>query len=184
MHEFSYSDEKIDRFHTTYTVALETHTSQQKEFGDKTGAYADFEKLFSLAKEEYGTLRKLAKIALKNNPQMLDQLGLNKNKVKDIAGIFSEMQRFYDIALKEREIIEALSQFSYSEKKINQCRESFVAAGDAQIVYYKENSEAVEATRVRDAKMADLDVWMGEFYAICKIALAQRPDLMDKISAN
>jgi len=40
-----------------------------------------------------------------------------------------------------------------------------------------DSTEAVESTRVCNEKMAELDEWMYDYYALLKVAKIKRPDL-------
>jgi len=84
------------------------------------------------------------------------------------------MQTFYDNAA-DREIYDALGKFGFSAERIENYRASFVTARDAHNTFIIEDSQAVEATRIRDEKMAVLDEWMMDYYSIAKIALANAP---------
>jgi len=84
------------------------------------------------------------------------------------------MQTFYDNSA-DGEIYAALGKFGFPAERIENYRAGFVAARKAHNAFIIEDSETVEATRIRDEKMAILDEWMMDYYSISKIALANRP---------
>lgn len=51
---FGYTPEKINSFEKLYNEAVEANSHQQKEFGEKAEAYAEFERLFSVSKKLLG----------------------------------------------------------------------------------------------------------------------------------
>jgi len=173
--EYGYNQSRIEEFAAVYESAVAAQSRQQKEFGDKVGAYADFEKLFITAKDNFRVIKKIAKIALRNNVQKANQLGLNEKYGKSIGSVFDAMQTLYDNAA-DSTVYTLMTKFGFTENKINDYRAQFVITRNAHNAFIKENSEAVEATVIRDDRMALLDEWMLDFYAIAKIALANRPE--------
>ena len=47
--------------------------------------------------------------------------------------------------------------------------------------YNKEKGESQDATKAKDAAFAKIADWMREFYAVAKIALDDRPQLLESI---
>jgi len=160
---------------TVYNTAVAAQSRQQKEFGDKVGVYTDFEKKFSTAKDNFRTIRKIAKIALRSPDQKANQLGLYDKYNKSIGSVFNAMQTFYDNAA-DSTVFSLMGKFGFTETKINNYRSQFVLTRDAHNAFIKENSEAIDATNIRDERMALLDEWMMDYYSIAKIALANRPE--------
>jgi len=174
--DYGYDQQRIEEFVAVYEAAVGAQSKQQKEFGDQTGAYARFENFLSMAKKNFSAIRKIAKIALRYNAQKIKQLGLNDKYGKSIGSVFDAMQTFYDNAA-DGEIYAAFAKFGFTAERIENYRAGFVAARKAHNAFIIEDSEAVEATRIRDEKMAVLDEWMMDYYSISKIALANRPEL-------
>jgi len=178
MARVGYTDSKIEEFTRVYDAAATAHVKQQKEAGDKTGAYARFEQQFSLAKEEFNLLRKTAKVAFKNSPTYYDRLKLSGKRGVSTGSIFIEIDNFYLVALGDQEILDILASFGYSIRRMKDCHNSYLDTRSAYNDYIKENTQSVEATKERDEKMEILDGWMYDYYSLAKVAYAQRPDLM------
>lgn len=175
LEQYSYTEEKINRFVAAYDAAVAAQSRQQKEFGDKVGAYDDFEKIFIKAKENFSAIRKIAKVALRNHSQKANQIGLYQKGSKSIPVIFHTMQEFYD-NINDPEILSIMAEYGYNADRIANNRADFIKSRDAYNLFVREDSEAVDATKIRDIKMAALDDWMMDYYAIAKVALANRPE--------
>lgn len=173
--EYGYDDAKIRDFVEVYNQAVAANSRQMLEFGEKSDAYAEFDKLFSGAKEEFRIIKKIVKLAFRNNLQKADKLGLSRKYSKNIISIFESMQTFYDNAVADAEVMSALLTFGFTKDKTYRFRDGFIAARDAHNLFFKEHSEAVTATIFRDEKIAVLDDWMMDYYTIAKIALTHPP---------
>ncbi len=51
----------------------------------------------------------------------------------------------------------------------------------ARAEYLKEKGESQEATKIKDAAFAKMDDWMSEFYAVARIALEDKPQLLEAL---
>ena len=49
-------------------------------------------------------------------------------------------------------------------------------------IYFKENSEAADATRIRDEKMEALNDFLSDIFILARIAFASKPDLLKQIT--
>ena len=51
----------------------------------------------------------------------------------------------------------------------------------ARAEYLREKGESQDATKEKDAAFAKMDDWMSEFYAVAKIALEDKPQLLESL---
>jgi len=184
MQPYGYDQHKRNHFAALYRAAAEAHTQQLKEFGEKTGANKLFDPAFTKAKTELSSLVKVAKIALKNHQPLYDKLGLGCKKGGSIADIFTYMQRFYETLLNDETIITLLTAYSYSRARIENCQSLYIKSRDLYNAYCTENAESMNATRIRDEKMAELNEWMYDYYALAKVAYQQRNDFIEEPTNN
>jgi len=181
---FGYNGEKITRFGEVQAAAAEAQTTQQIEYGEKTGTYDKFEKRYKIAKIELSSIVKVAKVALKNDSMLGDKLNLYGKKYGKTNDIFAYMDSFYNAILRERKIIEQLTAYGYNEARIIACKETYLEARETYNIYNSENAEAMESTRIRDEKMAELNEWMYDYYALSKVAYLQRNLLSEQPQNN
>jgi len=104
------------------------------------------------------SLVKVAKVAFKNNIMYSDKLNLYGKKNGKTNDLLVYMESFYDAILRDSDIIEALTVYGYNQARILSCRETYYEAREAYNIYKSENAEAMESTRIRDEKMAELDL--------------------------
>lgn len=184
MQPLGYDRAKVAAMTAKYEEVCAANVLQIEKLGDKKGYYADYEKLFSIAKKELHYFCKVAKIAFKNDTNEIDKLKLTRIKGKSIADIFLYMENIYSVVLHNISMIEALAAFSYSEVKIRDLQAGFKKAQAAYLLYGEENADSIEATRVRDEKLAEFDEWMFDYYTLEKIGYAQNPDWLEEQEAQ
>jgi len=174
MEPLGYDQNKINLFTSVFNTALNAHAAQQKEYSDKTGSYAIFEKNYKKAKTDLSCLIKVAKVALKDDRQKIDLLNLNGKKGDSISDVFTFMSRLYINLEGDNDLLNKMAVFGYNIPRVKACRDSFLTAQTQYTTYLKEHSEAVEATKFRDEKMAELNEWMYDYYALAKVAYLQK----------
>ena len=178
---FGYNSERILFFENLYNEAVEANSYQQKEFGEKFEAHAEFERLFAIAKRDYFGALSVARVAFKKQPEKLTKLGADQVKKQTISGLNDQMQTFYDNALNDESILEAMSVFSYDQKKMTGFKGNFLSSLSAYSNFYRENAESVIATKARDKKIEALDDFYSDFFTIAKLAFANNPQLLKEV---
>jgi hypothetical protein len=178
---FGYNSEKINYFEKLYNEAVDANSYQQKEFGEKAEAHSEFEKLFNIAKTEYIGALKVARVAFGKQPEILTKLGANQAQKHTISGLKDQMHTFYDNALQYPDIIQAMSVFSYDQNKLTGFKNNFLNAVTAYSNFYRENTEAIIATKSRDEKIEALDDFYSDLFTIAKLALVNNLQLMKEL---
>ena len=184
MAPYGYDSEKIAGFTAAHQAAAQAQVLQTKEASEKVGAYASFEKQFSVAKGQIYYLAKVAKIAFRNNEHVLDILHISRKKGRTISQILDYMDNFYQQVFADQEIIKVLTKYNYPESTLTQFQDEYRKSRFAYNELNKESGDAVQATRVRDKKIAELDDWMYEYYGFLKIAYAQNPNWLAEQQAE
>jgi len=52
---------------------------------------------------------------------------------------------------------------------------------DKRAIYLREKGESEDATQKKDKAFAEIDRWMSDFYAVARIALEDRPQLLEAL---
>jgi len=175
MQPFGYTPEKIAEFTRIYQETARAQIMQTKEIGEKVGAYAEFESLFTIAKNQIHYLAKIAKIAFRNDEHALSTLHLNSRKPRKQAEILDFMNNFYQQALMEKKITAVLANYNYPAETLRSYQEHYLKTHARYNDLNKESADATMATKTRDDLLAVLDEWMYEFYSIAKVAYALNP---------
>lgn len=108
-------------------------------------------------------------------------LGLSGTRKRTLNGWLDQARRFYNNMLRTPDFVAAMTPFSYAQTKLEAESALVEAVATASELQDKERGEAQEATKLRDAKMDELDQWMADFKAIAEIALAASPQQLEKL---
>jgi len=175
---YGYTSEKTAVLTALYNEAIAANSSQQKEFGEKSGAYAEFDQLYKTAAADYFNAVKIARVALKNNQDLLKILGADQVKKQTISGLFDQMQTFFDNVLSNTAAQQSLAGFGYNADRLAGLNKNYLTARAAYSRFYKEDAEAIAATKTRDEKIDALDEFYSDLLTIAKVALTGKKELM------
>ncbi len=176
---FGYDAAVLRQGQNLLDAARDLSDAQRKSYGDQYAATAALNATRAEANGVYSDHRKLAAIAFKDDPDWLAALSLDERKPKVFSDWLTQARRFYANLLGNDDALAAMDRFRMTRKKL--------AAGQALVEQTEALSQAQEqakgkakrATLERDAALAGLYEWMGEFKVVAKIALADDAQLLE-----
>ena len=155
--------------------------AQQKEYGEQHEATATVQKAWAEAQLPYSDALKTARIAFRGNQSAHTSLMLGGIRKKTLNGWFDQASRFYNNLLGSAEFKAAMLPYGYTQAKL-EAESALVAAVKTAIdAQYKERGEAQQATKMRDAKLDELDQWLADYKKIAAIALAGSPQQLEQL---
>lgn len=178
---FGYDAERLAAGWALYETAAATQQRQTQEYGEQYTASDALTTTWEAAQAEVSRYVKVARIALKAERGAAAKLALDGPRKRSLAGWLAQARQFYANALADAGVLTALAQFGVTQEKL--------AAGQAQVAVVeglaaaqkKETGEAQQATEKRDAALEALDMWMGDFVAIARVALEENPQWLEKM---
>jgi len=173
MNKLGYTPAKIREFLAVYDSARASRIKLSNATGNKGKAYEEFNKLYNSAVTEFCFVIKVAKIALRGYLELSDKLKLNIKRGRAFADYFAFMDSFYSQTLADPQILSRMSTFGYPEELLISCQKLYLDAKAAQQNYNSATAAANEAAREQKQKIAVMDQWMSEYYALLKVAEAQ-----------
>jgi len=175
---FGYTPNKIEQFSLIQRIAADACNDQQIEYAEKTIAYRTFEQKFKSAKSELSSLINVARVALKSDPLLAEKIDLYAKKGDTISKTLNYMQNFYNNIFGIAGITEKLSAYGYDDARLRLCLSTFTNANNDYNQYKLESADAHDSTKVRDQRMAELNDWMYDYYALYKVAYLQHNPLI------
>jgi len=166
---------------TLYTEAEELWQTQQQEQQQKASAYDAFYVAKDEALETFKKTFKIVNILARKDADLRSRLRLGTAIPDAIEEWFNYTIAFYNALELETEFIGEISKFNVTTERITEERTTVETLKNLRDEARKEDGEAQEATRVRNVKLEELDETRDELRALAKLALADEPQLLEKL---
>ncbi|CEN41235.1 hypothetical protein [Capnocytophaga cynodegmi] len=179
--EYGYDDAKIAEGKALYDEARKTFDTNIKETREETSASLAFQEKYQNVQKKYSTHRKKARIVFEDNEEALRQLKLKGSAARAIAVAMEEMRAFYQLLDTTPSLLTPLKQLKITEEDIKNQLQEFPEVEKAYATYLQEKGESQQATRDKNKAFEALDKWVSKFYKVAKIALEDRPQLLEAL---
>jgi len=180
--EYGYDAPTIAQGEVLYNTLLEKYSSNVTETAQETTAYANFNQVFKNLLETYKTDRKKAKIVFKDQPDVLKNLKVNGTMPFRNASIIDVMNTFYITLQNNETLITPLTRLKVTNDHIAQQLAHLTQTQQAYAAYVQEKGESQQATIDKNKAFDVVTKWITEFYAIAKIALEDKPQLLESVA--
>ena len=178
---YSYDEDRLQEGLELYETALDLHHRAASERGEKLGATADMHESWSTARARLRDHVALARIALRGNKGASAPLRLHEPRANTQAAWIVQSRQFYQRALEDTAVKDALARYNISEDDLRDGLESVTEFERSMRVRDKESGDAQDATHARNEAMAALDQWMRDFRDVVRVSLRDRPQLMERL---
>ena len=168
---YGFDASRIEAGATLLTTAETLQAAQVKEYGEQYQATAALNEAQAAADKIYGVHRRLAKLALRDDPEAQKALLLHERKKEALDPWLGQAGVFYKNALFDADVLAALAQYNITPEKLTEGQTAVVSVAALNAVQEKEKSEAQKATKERDAALDALDEWYVEFRELARIGL-------------
>lgn len=182
--EYGYDDAKIAEGKALYDEARKTFDANIKETREESSASLAFQEKYQNVQKTYSTHRKKARIVFEENEEALRQLKLKGSAARAIAASMEEMRAFYQLLDTTPHLLSALKQLKITEEDVKNQLKEFPEVEKAYAVYLQEKGESQQATRDKNKAFEALDKWVSKFYKVAKIALEDRPQLLETLGKS
>lgn len=182
--EYGYDTEKMREGKALYDTALALFNQNKQETEEEKQAYAKFSSLYSEVATLYKKHRKVIKVILLKNEELASAFRVKKAEAQAYLQWMEDAQIFYNEIKKESAVKERITLFKITDAIAN---EQLAKLEEVKILrgkYEKEKGESQQATKNKDAAFATISEWMREFYAVAKIALEDKPQLLESIGKH
>jgi len=178
---FGYNSEKLSSGKALYDSAQLLNQQQKTDYGDQFAATEELNQEYEEANKEYMRQVKVARVALKNDYAAFLKLGLEGQRKRTLSSWLVQARQFYNNALADTVVLEKLAVFGITQEKLQAAKQAIDDVEAANARQKKEKGEAQQATKSRDSAMDNLDDWISDFIAISRIALEDKPQLLEKM---
>lgn len=178
---FGYTEENLTKTLNLLSTVENLHNIQQKEYGDQYQAYDDYLQIKSEANENYKDLLTIAKIAFKSDVGAQQALGLYKNRKRSFSGWLTQALQFCNNLISNPNFMTAMEKYGQGVEKIQEFKKQITDTQTYLEAHRSETGEAQQATKDRDEKLDELVVWVSDYKKIVRIALKDKPQLLEKL---
>jgi hypothetical protein len=179
---FNYDEDKIAEGEVLLNYAQQLNIKQEKEYGEQ---YTATDTLTKAIKEFTKTIYKphlnLARNLFSSNPGIQAAMALNGPRKSSFEEWSNQVSLFYNNALSTPEIGEKFEELNLEGETFQMCLDKLNGLNLMRAAQKKESGEAQQATDDRDKAFDQISEWMDLYYTVAKIALADKPQLMEKL---
>lgn len=111
----------------------------------------------------------------------MDKLAVSGSLPKAYIKWLEVVKKFYTVAIKDANIQGKLVRLNITTDDLTAANTLIGELEAARAEYLREKGESQDATKAKDAAFVKMDDWMSEFYAVAKIALEDKPQLLESL---
>ena len=165
-------------FYETTRLAFDSNVAETDE---SSAAYSIFDTQRSQLEDIYSIHRRKAKVVFSDDPKTADKLEISGSLPKAYIPWLETVRKFYKTAIADTVIQTKLARLKITLDELVAANALIPALEVSRASYLKEKGESQDATTLKDTAFAKLDSWMGEFYAVAKIAMEDNPQLLEAL---
>jgi hypothetical protein len=179
--EYNYDESRYNLGLELHKKAEELYKKQKKEYSEQYKASEELDKAYNAAKQVYREHVELTRLAFRNDPSQLVSLGIEGSMHRQFSAWLTQARQFYDNAINDEKVLEKISRYNVTKEKLEKGFQLISMVEVANNKQEKEKGEAQQFTKDRDKTMDDLADWIYEFSVVAKFALAEKPQLLEKL---
>jgi hypothetical protein len=179
MATYGYTTEEIAKGWTLWNNLREKYDLNKEEDNETNATRKVFDTLVDKTGTDYSLHRKVAKIIFRYDDVVRHTLGLNGEVPDGYIPWLEKLKTFYVGVQNDETILGKLARGRITAETISDSLTAVTAIENARTAYLAEIGESQEATRAKDLAFDEMDKWMYEFLGFAKIALADKPQLLE-----
>lgn len=182
MASFGYDKQKIANGKVLYDKANELYLKNKKEEAEETATALEYRKKLEQLTEEYINHRKRAKIVFKDQAEIQKKLTIGGSPSRNRANLVKEIELFYLCLDSEETLLNAVKVMKITADQVKTQIERLKEVETAHANYLQEKGESQQATKDKNQAFSELEKWVRDLYSVAKIALEERPQLLEGIA--
>lgn len=180
--QYGYDDDAIAQGNALFNDLLAKYNAKHTTKAQQTSAYATFKKEFINVKTTYALDRKKVKIIYKKQPVILKNLSVTGKTPLQIANLLDIIHWFYNSLNNNPALLQPLQQLQINPQHITTQLANINKVKQAYATYIQEKGESQQATLNKNKAFNNMAQWVSAFYNVAKIALHDKPQLLESIA--
>ncbi len=184
MKPYGYDEQRLKEGRELLKKVQSLQHEKENEYGRQYQATQALAQARDQANKVYMRLVKIARVALKDNMAAMMKLGLFSSRKASYSGWLAQAKLFYGNLLTDDAAMATMARFGVSGDALKEGQALLDKVEHAYSEQKKEMSEAQQATADRDQAIDALNDWLSDFIAIARIALEERPQLLEQLGVK
>ncbi|CEN39113.1 hypothetical protein [Capnocytophaga cynodegmi] len=184
LEEYGYDANRMNEGKQLYTKAQNLYDKNVQETSEAKEAYAIFEQAYEQLVKTYGKHRKAAKVALMHKMEVWETFSIKGETPRAYLLFIKGAKIFYNQAITHQEARPLLEKFKITDTIAQEQLSAIENIISLRAKYEKLSGESQQATQDKNRAFAEIDKWIREFYAVAKIALEDKPQLLEGIGIS
>lgn len=178
---YSYTEEVLNQGKEIYTKAEDLADQQVKASGKKLAAANEFHRLRRQTQALFVEHLNFLRRAYREEPERLVEFKIPERTERKVTDWLLQAKQFYSTILMTEELITKLNRYGISSEKAEAARDRVNETIKAKETHNKCTGEVQNLKVRRDRALRKLDFWVTEFALVCKYALKESPQLLEKL---
>ncbi|WP_196888876.1 hypothetical protein [Aureivirga sp. CE67] len=179
--EYGYDSTVIEEGKAILTQTEEAFRFNKKEDTETSQAYRAYTEAKERLEETFSAHRKKAKVVFRKEPGILSDLEIIGIIPKAYTNWMEKVKLFYTTLNDTPEIATKLVRLKITAEDITAAIALIQEVESAKTLHLKEKGESQDATKQKNKAFEIADDWMSEFFAVARIGLEDRPQLMESL---
>lgn len=181
MDKSGYDKPMIDEGNALLEQTKSVFKKHKKEDDEETDAFAAYKKSENQLNTTFKKQRRFAKLAFRKDPVMYDKLGISGRFPSTYINRNKKAKLFYEVLTTSTEAMAGVAKYKITPLAVSEGKAKIRDLQYARAKYLKEKGESEAATQEKDIALATMEDWMNEFYAVAKIAMEDKPQLLEAL---
>ena len=181
MAECGYTAEKLKNGKDLLAACREAYYSSTTERDKMQTASKIYQRKWKLFKQTFTVHRNIAKVACRKDEIAAGLLSVDGPAPKSYLKWIDAARKLYTKALASEEYLQRLAVLKLPEEEINESLKQIDGLEASRSEYLKEKGISENATDAKKKAFQKIDDWMGDFYAVAKIAFMDQPQLQEAL---
>jgi len=178
---YKVDEQKLEEGLTLCTRAYKVENQQIKLHGQQYRAYKNFEKAFAEVDEVYQIHLKFLKISFEKDTEKLKEISAYGNRSANIPNWFKQAFAFYQNTVVDEEAMAELDSYGITAEMFQENESKITKVEAAFHAHRIKLGAAQDAVVQRDDVFKELATYVKRLRAICRIALKDHPQLLEKL---
>ncbi|MDR0756698.1 MAG: hypothetical protein LBF85_02510 [Tannerella sp.] len=180
MNRYGYTAERIAEGERLLTGAKQQVALHAEEYSGQYVATGEVGQLWPEAYSDYMITLKVVRVAFRRQPGKLQEFNATGRRNRSLSGWLNDARVLYT-NLQTPEALNVMTGYGYTPERLQREQQKVEDVAALHVKQLGETGEAQQSTKDRDKAIDDLCDWYSDFRAIARVALYDKPQLLEAL---